>query len=59
MQISNQLKNNKLQENFIYLEFSYKTKKNNKIVTEQYNFQEKYYFLNKNLQKTNIYIIFA
>lgn len=55
----NHLKNNNLQENIIYLEFSYKTRKNNKSVTEQYNFQEKYYYLNKNLQKTNIYITFA
>ena len=55
----NHLKNNNLQENIIYLEFSYKTRKNNKSVAEQYNFQEKYYYLNKNLQKTNIYIIFA
>lgn len=55
----NHLKNNNLQENIIYLEFNYKTRKNNKSVAEQYNFQEKYYYLNKNLQKTNIYIIFA
>lgn len=55
----NHLKNSNLQENIIYLEFSYKTRKNNKSVAEQYNFQEKYYYLNKNLQKTNIYIIFA
>ena len=43
MQRNNYPKNNKLQENIIYLEFSYKTKnnKNNKSVNGQSNFQRK------------------